>query len=271
MSKEYTPSTLAVRTVSALVVAPAALLLLWWGGLPLCLGIAAVITVVVRELSGLVRRMGYRPLSGASYLICALLLLGMYAPAYRGLLFLLAAVGITLTLSGLVIRRQTVLPVLPDWIATALMPFYIALPLACLLVLRGYSVWWALLPMLTTWAFDTGAYLVGRRIGRRKLAPRISPNKTWEGFWGGMVCAMLVSCLCTLALPVLSWYAALLFGFIISVVATCGDLFESFLKRQAKVKDSGRLMPGHGGALDRIDGLLFSIFVATLFAQFYIR
>ena len=112
--------------------------------------------------------------------------------------------------------------------------------------------------LLLSWANDTGAYLVGSKIGKTKLIPRISPNKTWEGSIGGVVitflCAWLLCSILDDDLRLLDWFV--LAG-IVSVFGSIGDLIESMLKRTAGVKDSGRLMPGHGGLLDRFDAFIF--------------
>ena len=107
---------------------------------------------------------------------------------------------------------------------------------------------------ITTWSVDIGAYFAGRSIGGPKLAPAISPNKTWAGLIGGMAAAALFGGLWTMLLdlpPILLWLAAPF-----ALGAQIGDLFESWLKRRAGVKDSGTWLPGHGGALDRLDGLV---------------
>ena len=119
---------------------------------------------------------------------------------------------------------------------------------------------WLLFALLTVFACDTGAFAVGRLAGRRRMAPRISPNKTWEGAAGGFAAsvgaALLVGLGFDLAVPL--WQQALI-GAAASVAAQAGDLFESALKRAANVKDSGSIMPGHGGILDRMDSVLFAL------------
>ena len=107
---------------------------------------------------------------------------------------------------------------------------------------------------IVTWATDTGAYFTGRAFGRKKLAPSISPGKTWAGLWGGAVIAGLASAAWVqfAKLPPALYILAPLFG----LAAQAGDLFESWLKRRAGVKDSGSWLPGHGGVLDRLDGLV---------------
>jgi phosphatidate cytidylyltransferase len=125
---------------------------------------------------------------------------------------------------------------------------------------------WTLYVLAIVWAADTGAYFAGSRWGRRKLAPRISPGKSWEGLFGGLVAAMLLA---AIALPFLglAWPQLpqlLLLSLITVLVSVEGDLFESLLKRHAGAKDSSDLIPGHGGVLDRIDSLLAALPVFVL-------
>ena len=120
---------------------------------------------------------------------------------------------------------------------------------------------WALFAVMLVWAADTGAYFVGRRMGKHKLAPSISPNKSWEGFWGGLAGASLVAVFAVKLLG-LGWddLPVLVFLTIVAaMMSVAGDLFESLLKRHSGHKDSGRLLPGHGGMLDRLDSLLAAL------------
>lgn len=119
--------------------------------------------------------------------------------------------------------------------------------------------------MLCIWASDSFAYVVGSKIGKHKLAPRISPNKSWEGFWAGIVGSVLTWVVVALVgVDGLSVWHALPLGVVVGVVGVVGDLFESRLKRGVGVKDSGNLMPGHGGLLDRSDSLLFGSVAAYM-------
>jgi phosphatidate cytidylyltransferase len=120
---------------------------------------------------------------------------------------------------------------------------------------------WTLFAIALVWAADSGAYFTGSKIGKRKLAPSISPGKTWEGVAGGLVTAMVLS---AIALPLLglAWSklpALALLTAVTAAVSVVGDLFESVMKRQAGMKDSGDLFPGHGGMMDRIDSLLAAL------------
>ena len=143
---------------------------------------------------------------------------------------------------------------------------YVAVPCASLVWLRGLELggWLVLTLLVTIWATDIGAYFAGRYIGGAKLAPAISPNKTWAGLGGGVLAAACLMAVCTSVSPYpTSIGSALFLGVVIAVVSQAGDLFESWLKRRAGVKDSGNLIPGHGGLLDRVDGVIFP---APLFA-----
>jgi phosphatidate cytidylyltransferase len=145
---------------------------------------------------------------------------------------------------------------------------YVAAPAASLVWLRqvqlpgqpqaGAAL--VLYVLLVVCATDIGAFFAGRRIGGPKLAPVISPNKTWAGLGGGMVAAAIAGGLCANVTPYPpSWIAAMDMGIVIALVSQGGDLFESWLKRRVGAKDSGTLIPGHGGLLDRVDGLIFTL------------
>jgi phosphatidate cytidylyltransferase len=131
---------------------------------------------------------------------------------------------------------------------------------------RGDGVTWMLLVLLGTAACDTGAYLVGSRLGRHKMIPHISPGKTWEGLAGGILGA-IVAAVALSGILKIGWLPAILLGLVICAAAVTGDLCESLLKRAAGVKDSGNVIPGHGGILDRIDSILFVLPAVYWFAS----
>ena len=139
---------------------------------------------------------------------------------------------------------------------------YIGFGLAAVTFLgTGYMLdkWFMLSIFIMIWLNDTGAYCVGSLFGRRKLFERLSPKKSWEGFWGGFMFDVLAGLACALWFNTtdasIVWWIGL--GAIVSVVSTWGDLYESLIKRTEGVKDAGNIIPGHGGILDRIDSLLF--------------
>ncbi len=130
--------------------------------------------------------------------------------------------------------------------------------------LRGLEngIWWFFLVLPTVWLADSFAYFIGIRFGRHRLSPRLSPKKSWEGYWGGVVFGTLgaagLSVLLTrLGGPAVTWWQGAALGAALSILTTLGDLGESMLKRQAGVKDSSNIIPGHGGVFDRLDSWLW--------------
>jgi phosphatidate cytidylyltransferase len=133
--------------------------------------------------------------------------------------------------------------------------------------MRPDFVGWVLMPLAVTWLNDTGAYAAGRAFGRHKLYPAVSPGKTWEGFFGGALASIGAAFLVrALFLGSLTTVDCLAIALPCSVLGPVGDLSESMLKRAYGVKDSGKLIPGHGGLLDRIDALLFNLPYIWLYA-----
>jgi phosphatidate cytidylyltransferase len=128
---------------------------------------------------------------------------------------------------------------------------------------------WALLIIVSIiWIADTAAYFSGKNFGKHKLAPSISPGKTWEGVWGALI-ANTIFALFLLYIDVVDSWIVVPAIWLITVVGIYGDLFESMFKRQANIKDSGRLLPGHGGVLDRIDGIVPALPIGVLMLYSY--
>lgn len=156
-----------------------------------------------------------------------------------------------------------------DWAWTIVGALYVGWMLSYWLSLRGLTDGqnWVYLAMLTTFANDTCAFFIGRARGKHKLAPAISPAKTWEGAIGGLICAILAAIVIALVLKLISfklgapfvfkYWQIILLGFLVGLFAQLGDLVESLLKRNMGVKEAGSLLPGHGGILDRFDSLIF--------------
>lgn len=138
------------------------------------------------------------------------------------------------------------------------------------------GIWWLLLTLMTVWLADTGAYFIGSRWGRRRLSPRLSPKKTWEGYIGGILVAVpggfgLAALCSSWAGPeagIQAWHG-LVIGLILAAVTPLGDLGESMVKRQVGAKDSGKLLPGHGGAWDRIDSWLWAGVIGYYLVTFW--
>lgn len=254
------PSDLMLRVISAVLLGPPVLAAVWMGGIAFDLLIALIAVLSLREWVRLAEPGKQRlPFSISLVAVAAVVATDLFSGAYGAVL---VAIGATpaLYLAARATRMQHRL------LLAAGVP-YIALSLVSLDWLRtengeaGLTLFLFLL--LSIWATDIGAYAAGRTIGGPKLAPRISPKKTWAGLIGGMVSAALAG------FGVAFWagaekpWLALIIGAMLAVAGQAGDLFESHMKRRVDVKDSGRLIPGHGGILDRIDGLIFA---APLFA-----
>ncbi len=152
-------------------------------------------------------------------------------------------------------------------------PIYVCLPLAMLMIMDRYpqGYWWIFFLLAVIFASDTGAFYCGRLFGKHKLHETLSPGKTWEGAVGGVLSSIIVA-LCFLHLRHLHEINLCILSLVValSIVEQIGDLAESMLKRSHGVKDSGNILPGHGGVLDRIDGLLFAIPVLYMYFHFCI-
>ena len=247
---------LGKRTLSAAVMAPVALACLWVGGLP---GLALVALAAAGLALEWVKLCGGPPTGLPGISVAGAVLLAVAAATFSSLgalAFLLAAGSLAV---WLLTRRQ----------AFAAGVWYIGLGAVALVLLRddgpaGRAN--VLFLLLVVWASDIGAYVVGRLLGGPKLAPALSPGKTWSGSVGGLVAAVLAGELAAHWLaPGALGRAGLLAG-LLGIASQAGDLLESGIKRRFGVKDSGHLIPGHGGLLDRLDGLLLAAPVAASMA-----
>ena len=179
---------------------------------------------------------------------------------------LFIALSISWLLCGFYIKRYPNTPALPCYLHILSGYWFLGGCWLSLILITQVNAGrlWLLLMLLFIWAADVGGYTFGRLFGKRKLMPMVSPNKTLEGFYGGILLSVLVSLTGLLWLPVYpdELRALIVIAFLSTCFALIGDLWESLLKREQKLKDSGNLLPGHGGVLDRIDSL---IAVAPLF------
>lgn len=252
-------SSLVSRVAVAVVGLPVVLGLVWAGGWWLFVLLALAGIVAVHEFVTMARPL--RPLAPAVYVGTLLGLLG----AQRG--------GITWMLAGFLscfivafalnAISRTRAPATAAVGATVLGAAWIGFGLGFLLLLRRMHHEPRLLAftvLLTVFAADTFAYFAGRLIGRHRMAPTLSPGKTWEGFAIGSAVGLFVAFVALYSdrREYLTIWEAVLLGFVVVCTAAAGDLFESMLKRDMQVKDTGRLLGGHGGVLDRVDALLFA-------------
>ncbi len=274
---------LLLRLLSAAVGLPLLALVLWAGGYWLA-GVAAFAAFVgAVELLILQRLAGWRPfIVGGS--IWAGATTAAAAIDERAVLIALAAGAVALALVSIVWRRS--LKAVGDWTLMTVGAAYVSLSLAALVLTRlgdggpaaadyalGFSdagLQWVALAFLATFATDTSAYVVGRLIGRHKMAPSISPGKTWEGAAGGLLGGVgaTIGLVCLFDQVSDHLIAASVLGVSIGLVSQVGDLLESKLKRLARVKDASGLIPGHGGLLDRLDSLV-PVFPLVYYASRY--
>lgn len=261
-------STFVQRLIVVILFLPVGIGVIAAGGIFYLVAIASLLGLAALEYVQIFRRGGYRPaaplvLAGVVGLV---VLRHFGTPGFEG--GWLAGVILAAMAVHLVEYERGRAEAGTDLTVTLAGVLYLGWLGAYFISLRALpeGKWWVLMALPAIWFTDGGAYLIGRRWGRRKLAPRLSPHKTWEGYLAGVLAGALGTALLggiwrvgagpeTLIAP---WRGALL-GLVLAVAAPLGDLGASMIKRQAGVKDSGRLFPGHGGALDRIDTWLWAV------------
>jgi phosphatidate cytidylyltransferase len=302
------------RVLTAVVLIPLVLLVVFKASLWLFSVVVGVIVVVcLHEYLAIVERYGIKPVRWAAYIVSILLIVGTFVftsvqnhphegtdhlwsesiPYWAPLLLVSLVFGIP------AVFRNDLRMALAASATSAFGVLYVALPLALLISMRwipGYK-FLVVFVLLSVWAGDITAYYVGKNLGRHKLAPVVSPNKTWEGAIASLVTSAIVAGLIFHFAPTINrlfrpfasdWFSpspsdesfpyrfypsggpssivVYTLGIIANIAAQFGDLFESAIKRGAQMKDSGSLLPGHGGVLDRIDALLFAIPVVWYYA-----
>ncbi|HCI81195.1 MAG TPA: hypothetical protein DHW02_16070 [Ktedonobacter sp.] len=286
-------SSVGQRLLTAIVAMPIVLLFGWFGG---WFAFAATLIVVVLgtiELHNMLLHAGYHPLIVISFALSILFLIAAMFPQQRLFLLEIGIGGALLISFPLLFFREKLDGAMIDWALSLAMSIYLGWPMSMLLLLRGYTpasihlggaiftsllngtlivfprgLWWLLTVLLGVWGFDAAAFFSGRYFGRHRLAPRISPAKSWEGVLGGLVLSITAALLLTVKPLGVPWYLAVILGIVLGIAAVVGDLAESLIKRQTHVKDSGQIMPGHGGMLDRIDSVLFVLIIVYFFAHF---
>ncbi|MCU0790353.1 MAG: phosphatidate cytidylyltransferase [Nitratireductor sp.] len=253
-------SELALRVASALVMLAVVLGMTFAGGYWFAAFCAIAVFLVATEFSSLTRLSLPKGFTTAILAFVAATVAAWFVAGPAVSFQVLLAGLALLALSQLFVHRKL-------WAAACLA--YSVLPFLALCLLRGDSekgLHAVLFVFACVFAADTFAYFAGRAIGGPKLAPRVSPNKTWAGFFGGLAGSVAVGVLLLVIIGYRPGLTAVEFALAISLVSQMGDLFESWVKRRFGKKDSGAMIPGHGGLLDRIDGLIFACVAAWVAA-----
>ncbi|MCI0576401.1 MAG: phosphatidate cytidylyltransferase [Chloroflexi bacterium] len=269
------------RALVTFTLGPLVLFLIYLGGWFYFLPLAALLIIATIEYSQLAKKMGWQtplwlllPVVVVQWLLPpqvqeALLASQQLPEAWVAMALVAGFIAVTIYALWLYEIKKRDLAA-ADWLATVTGLFFLGWISSHFFRLRGLeemAAQWTATAMVGTWVADSAAYVVGKTMGRHKLSPRLSPNKTIEGYVGGVVVGTVV----TVGLAVyleLSLAAGIVLGLLVSAISPAGDLGISLLKRTAGVKDSGNLLPGHGGALDRIDSLVWSVTMAYYLALF---
>lgn len=254
-----------------MVMVPVVGVAVYVGGAAFFALVALATVFAAREFSCLFVARGFRP----PHQVAMLLAFAFVVEAQmgdRGSGAVLAA-AVLLPLVWMLFRQRDLGGGLVGWALSVAGALYVGWPMGHFLSLRAVpggsesspvpeGAIWVALVLAGTWACDTGAYFVGRRWGCHKLYSRISPGKTWEGTIGGLALSAIIVPLVGRPMLALPWAHAVALGMVIGVAAILGDLVESMMKRATDAKDTGRLIPGHGGLLDRLDSLIFAVVAA---------
>ncbi len=249
------------RVLTAAVLAPLVIWAVLWGPLWALYGIIALVAVLCyAEYAGIAAayRFGAPGPLGYAAGLCLL---------FAGDTLLVAVVLAALALA-LSMRAGDLAAVLPRAALVIAGVLYVFGAFRCAILIHEANPHWLMFALVVSWIGDTGAYYVGRRWGRHRLAPRISPKKSWEGAAASVVVAVAIGLLYLgRFLPATPWWQAALLAAAVNAAGQVGDLAESAMKRGAGVKDSGTLLPGHGGLLDRVDSTLFALPTVYLYLR----
>jgi phosphatidate cytidylyltransferase len=244
-----------------LIAIPITLACVYWGGIPFFILVLTCSLLAVNEFYNLMMKKGFFPAYVIGNVITvAFVVFAFYAvrknwePAHSAILTVAVALAM---IAGVFLKREK--DTIVDIAVTIAGMIYVGWFISYLMFIRNLSEHGGYLFFLlfTVWAMDISAYLVGKYFGKTLLAPSISPKKTWEGALAGFVVCIMAAWLLTETANLLLWQALIL-GAMIGIVGQLSDLFESLIKRDAGVKDSSNILPGHGGILDRIDSLILT-------------
>lgn len=258
---------LAKRVLVVAILLPIGLALIYYGGVPYALMIVLIVGLASWEYVNIFRAGGLKPALIWVPLGSILFVAGRAINGFESTPWILSLVILVSMAYHLVDYERGRDQAATDFGITLTGILYFGWLGSYLISLRmlDEGLWWVLLVLPAVWLADSGAYFVGRSLGRHNMSPRLSPKKTWEGYLGGVIVAAVGTALLALIwmnwagpdTAITPWWGAIL-GLILAVVTPLGDLGESMIKRQFGVKDSSNLLPGHGGVFDRIDSWLWA-------------
>ncbi|HET7009839.1 MAG TPA: phosphatidate cytidylyltransferase [Anaerolineales bacterium] len=255
------------RVLVTILLLPAAFWIIAAGGWLFAAGVALVLALAAAEFAALFRSVGLRPAAWVMATAVVALVVGRQADGFASGPALLAGTALGLMTWHLVDYERGAPRSGTDFAVSLGGAVYVGWIGAYLISLRGLpdGLWWLLTALPAVWVGDSAAYFVGRAIGRHRLAPRLSPKKSWEGYLAGIVGAALAGAGFALLWTIpagpgasLTVGRGLVLGLILGSVTPLGDLGISMIKREVEIKDSGTLLPGHGGALDRLDSWIWA-------------
>jgi phosphatidate cytidylyltransferase len=263
------------RLISALILLPIGIAVILIGGGLFDLAMAFIFTLAVYEFVQLMKTGKFAPNLVFAVAFVWVLLLDAVPPPLnlaRPALALLLIAALTWQM-----RQRSGSPT-ANWALTVAGGIYLGTAGAHFILIRQLNngQWWLLLALAGTWLADSGAYFIGRKFGVHKMTPALSPKKSWEGLAGGVAFGVIFDALLAVALSqvlniYLPWWAGAVLGLIGALIGVLGDLSISMIKREVGAKDSGHIIPGHGGVLDRLDSLLFTIVVSYYFIVWVIQ
>jgi phosphatidate cytidylyltransferase len=263
------------RLISALILLPIGIAVILIGGGLFDLALVFIFTLAVYEFVQLMKTGKFAPNLIFAVALAWVLLLDTILPRLslsRPAVALLLIAALTWQM-----RQRGGSPT-ANWALTVTGGVYLGIAGAHFILIRQLNngEWWLLLALAGTWLADSGAYFIGRKFGVHKMTPSLSPKKSWEGLAGGVAFGVIFDALLAVALSqvlniYLPWWAGAVLGLIGALIGVLGDLSISMIKREVGAKDSGHIIPGHGGVLDRLDSLLFTIIVSYYFIVWVIQ
>jgi phosphatidate cytidylyltransferase len=265
------------RVIVAAILLPIGLALIYLGGWAFSAMIMLILGLASWEYARIFTTGGYRPASVLMVIGAILLAFGRAWNDFQSADWLISMLILASMTHHLIAYERGRDQSASDFAVTLSGVFYVGWLGSYLISLRNLpnGMWWILIVLPAVWLADSGAYFIGRAIGRRKFSPRLSPKKTWEGYIGGIFVGTIgtvgLAIIWNLIQPeVVTIYQAILIGLVVSIIPVLGDLGASMVKRQFGVKDSSNLIPGHGGVFDRIDSWIWAGVLGFYIVQWFV-